>query len=146
MSLKIMRTGGVNPYHYIRHCLFGKWKMTILHHIHTYGSIRFNHTLKTLPISEKVFSQQLKELVEDGLVRRIQYETIPVKVEYVLTPVAEELVPALDILYIWGIRRMNELGIPIDPDAFAVHKSKKYVDVLRDIMEHNNFFPNETPD
>lgn len=123
----------VNPYHYIRHCLLGKWKMTILHHIHTYGNIRFNNTLKTLPISEKVFSQQLKELVDDGLIRRIQYETIPVKVEYVLTPAGERIVPALDQLYIWSIKRMAELKIPIDPDAFLVHKSEKYIEALKDL-------------
>jgi len=128
----------VNPYHYIRHCLLGKWKMTILHHIHTYGSIRFNSTLKTLPISEKVFSEQLKELMKDGLIARRQYETIPVKVEYVLTPAGEQLVPALDILYIWSIRRMDELGIPIDPDAFLVHNSEKYVKALEDIMNSQN--------
>jgi DNA-binding HxlR family transcriptional regulator len=126
----------VNPYHYIRHCLFGKWKMTILHQIHTYGCIRFNHTLRTLPISEKVFSQQLKELVEDGLIKRIQYETIPVKVEYILTPAGEQLVPALDILYIWSIRRMSELKIHIDPDAFLVHKSEKYLEALKEIMDN----------
>ena len=40
-----------NPYHYVLHCIGGKWKMTILHEIHTYGSIRFNQTLKALPIS-----------------------------------------------------------------------------------------------
>lgn len=129
----------VNPYHYIRHCLLGKWKMTILHHIHTYGYIRFNQTLKTIPISEKVFSQQLKELVDDGLIRRIQYETIPVRVEYVLTPAGEELVPALDILFIWSIRRMNELKIPIDPDAFLVHKSEKYMEPLKEFLSNNLF-------
>ncbi len=128
--------GGVNPYHYIRHCLLGKWKMTILHHIHTYGNIRFNQTLKTLPISEKVFSQQLKELVDDGLIRRIQYETIPVKVEYVLTPAGERLVPALDLLYIWSIQRMTELEIPIDPDAFLVHSSEKYVEPLKELISN----------
>ncbi len=125
---------GVNPYHYVRHCLLGKWKMTILHHIHTYGSIRFNQTLKTLPISEKVFSQQLRELMDDGLIRRIQYETIPVKVEYVLTPAGERLVPALDLLYIWSIQRMTELDIPIDPDAFLVHNSEKYVEPLKELI------------
>ena len=34
-----------NPYHYVLHCIGGKWKMTILHEIYTYGSIRFNQTL-----------------------------------------------------------------------------------------------------
>ena len=112
-----------NPYHYVLHCIGGKWKMTILHEIYTYGSIRFNQTLKILPISEKVFSQQLKELVEAGLIRRISYDTVPPKVEYVLTPSGEQLIPALDILYIWSIRQMHDRRIPIDADAFVVHKS-----------------------
>ena len=130
-----------NPYHYILHCIGGKWKMTILHEIYTYGSIRFNQTLKALPISEKVFSQQLRELVEAGLIRRISYDTVPPKVEYVLTPSGEELIPALDVLYIWSIRRMDELGIPIDTNAFAVHKSERYAEKLQDIMEAHNFTP-----
>ena len=68
--------------------------MTILHHIHHYGKIRFNETKKTLGVSEKVLSQQLKELTHDGLVQRIQYNTIPLKVEYILTPLGEDLIPA----------------------------------------------------
>ena len=130
-----------NPYHYVLHCIGGKCNKTILHEIYTHGSIRFNQTLKILPISEKVFSQQLRELVESGLIRRISYDTVPPKVEYVLTPSGEQLIPALDILYIWSIRRMNDLEIPIDANAFTVHKSGKYVDALRDIMEANNFWP-----
>ena len=91
----------------------GNGKMTLLHHIHHYGKIRFNETKKTLGVSEKVLSQQLKELTHDGLVERIQYNTIPLKVEYILTPLGEDLIPALDILYIWSIRRLNELNLPL---------------------------------
>ena len=118
--------------------------MTILHEIHTYGSIRFNQTLKALPISEKVFSQQLRELVEAGLIRRISYDTIPPKVEYVLTPSGEQIIPALDALYIWSIRQMDERGIPIDSDAFVVHTSSKYTEELGDIMQANDFEPGRT--
>lgn len=125
----------INPYHYVNNCISGKWKITILHHIHTYGAIRFNETLKTLPVSEKVLSQQLKELAKDGLVKRIQYDTMPLKVEYVLTPMGAELIPALDLLYIWSIKRMKQLDLPIDPDAFEVHKSEKYVSALKDILD-----------
>lgn len=127
-------TSPVNPYHYILHCVGGKWKMTILHEIYTHGSIRFNQTLKTLPISEKVFSQQLRELMSAGLIHRIAYDQVPPKVEYVLTPSGRELIPALDVLYIWAIRRMNELEIPIDTNAFDVHQSSQYVEALSDIM------------
>ena len=118
-----------NPYHFVANCISGKWKMTLLHHIHHYGKIRFNETKKTLGVSEKVLSQQLKELVNDGLIERI------LKVEYILTPLGEDLIPALDILYIWSVRRLNELDLPIDPDAFKVHDDMKYTDQLIDIMD-----------
>ena len=39
-----------NPYHYALHCLGGRWKMTILHEIYTYGFIRFNRTLNRIRI------------------------------------------------------------------------------------------------
>jgi DNA-binding HxlR family transcriptional regulator len=130
---------GVNPYQYARKCLFGKWKMTILHHIYNNGYIRFNETRKTLPISEKVLAEQLKELADDGLVERIQYNTIPLKVEYVLTDCARELIPALDIMYIWSVKRMHELGIEIDTDAFDVHRSEKYTSELGGIMHELGF-------
>lgn len=125
----------INPYHYVNGCISGKWKFTILHHIHTYGAIRFNETRKTLPVSEKVLSQQLKELAKDGLVERIQYDTMPLKVEYVLTPIGEELIPALDLLYIWSVKRMTELNLPIDTDAFEVHQADKYVTALKDFSD-----------
>lgn len=131
-----------NPYHYALHCIGGKWKMTILHEIYTYGKIRFNQTLKVLPISEKVLSQQLKELTEDGLVQRIvNGNTYPPTISYVLTTVGERLLPVLDILYIWSIQEMDRREIPIDADAFVVHTSQKYVDALKDIMDANDFWP-----
>ena len=116
--------------------------MTILHEIYTYGKIRFNQTLKVLPISEKVLSQQLKELIRDGLVARtVNGDTFPPTIEYALAIEGARLLPALDILYICSIRQMDAKQMPIDADAFVVHQSEKYVDALKDIMEANDFWP-----
>ena len=97
-----------NPYHYVLHCIGGKWKMTILHEIYTYGSIRFNQTLKILPISEKVFSQQLKELVDDGFLVRTDFGEVPPRVEYTLTEQGESFIPILLAMKRWG---EEELGL-----------------------------------
>lgn len=131
---------GTNPYQYALSCLGGKWKMTILHHIHHHGVIRFSKTKKTLPVSEKVLSQQLKELMEDGLIERIQYNTIPLKVEYILTPAGERIIPALDMIYMWSIERMRQLNIEIDPDAFLVHTQKKYHKCVSEIIDNYEQF------
>ncbi len=125
----------MNPYHHIRNCISGKWKMTILHHIHNYGAIRFNQTRNVLPVSEKVLSQQLKELIEVGLVKREVYSTMPLKVEYSLTQSGENIVEALDILFVWAIKDMKDKEIEIDPDAFVVHSNEKYQEALKGIID-----------
>jgi Predicted transcriptional regulators len=126
---------GTNPYIYALSCMSGKWKLSIINHINHYGYIRFSNTKKTFPISEKVLSQQLKELVSDGLVERIQYNEIPLRVEYRLTPAGQKLIPAADLIYAWSIERMSELGIEIDPDAFLVHPEERYNTVVKDILD-----------
>ncbi|MEE0741545.1 MAG: winged helix-turn-helix transcriptional regulator [Emergencia sp.] len=126
---------GTNPYLYALSCISGKWKMSILNHISYYGFIRFSKTRKTFPVSEKVLSQQLKELVADGLVERIQYNEIPLRVEYHLTDAGKKIMPALDLIYVWSINRMREENIQIDPDAFAVHPETKYEVTLKQSLE-----------
>ena len=128
-----MSERGKNPYQYVRHCLMGKWKMSILHYIHYAGVMRFNEALKILPVTEKVLAEQLRELVADGLVERIPYDTLPPKVEYILTDLGKELIPALDMLYIWSIRRLYDLGEKIDSDAFLAHDIPPYSTELKDI-------------
>ena len=129
-------TIGTNPYIYALSCISGKWKMSILNHINYYGFIRFSKTKKTFPISEKVLSQQLKELVADGLVERIQYNEIPLRVEYHLTDAGRKVIPALDLIYVWSINRMRELGEEIDPDAFVVHPESKYEGALKKFLDN----------
>ena len=132
---RVSLAGPTNPYHYIVHCLGGKWKMTLLHEMHTFGRIRFNQTLRVLPVSEKMLSQQLKELADDGLVQRIvDGSTYPPSIDYVLTRAGAQLVPALDALYIWSMRQMHEKGIPVDEDAFTVHQDDHYAEQLRDVV------------
>lgn len=138
----------INPYHFIRYVIGGKWKMTILHDIYMYGTVRFNETAKNLQVSEKVLSRQLKELVDDGLVTRVEYGTIPPKTDYSLTDWGLELIDALDMLYIWSVRRLHDLNLPIDPDAFFAHQGEQYTQHLQHIMDAQESewrYPNHTP-
>ncbi|ATL87300.1 transcriptional regulator, HxlR family [Streptomyces malaysiensis subsp. malaysiensis] len=61
-------------------------------------------------MSEKVLTQQLRELAADGIVHRESYDVVPPKVEYSLTGLGEELNTALRPLGAWGKRRMATLA------------------------------------
>ncbi|MBH0231505.1 winged helix-turn-helix transcriptional regulator [Halobacillus yeomjeoni] len=81
----------------------GKWKTVILWHLGVDGTLRYNELRRLLPgVSHKVLTQQLKELEEDGFINRVQYNTIPPKVEYSMTELGNTLMPILEQMHIWG--------------------------------------------
>ncbi|MFG1427716.1 winged helix-turn-helix transcriptional regulator [Roseixanthobacter glucoisosaccharinicivorans] len=87
----------------------GKWKLLILYHL--YGPPRRFGELRRLVgnVTEKMLSQQLREMSTDGLVRRIDYRTVPPHVEYELTGFGQDLCRSLQPLCEWGTRNMAEL-------------------------------------
>lgn len=88
----------------------GKWKLLIVYHLH--GTRRRFGELRRLvgTVSEKVLSQQLKELVADGLVRRIDFKTVPPHVEYELTAFGLDLCGTMEPACAWGVRNMDEIA------------------------------------
>lgn len=81
----------------------GKYKMTILYTLMTFGVVRFNEMKKYIgAISYKTLSATLKELEADQLVHREEYPQIPPKVEYSLTERGKSLIPILDQMCEWG--------------------------------------------
>ncbi len=81
----------------------GKWKALILWHLGE-STLRFSELKKTLPkITQKMFTQQLRELEASGLVSRFIYTQIPPKVDYSLTPAGRSLLPILETLCQWGL-------------------------------------------
>ena len=65
----------------------GKWKMRILFMVGAHGTLRYGELRKLLDgVTHKMLSNQLKELAADGLVERIDYNEVPPRVEYRLTP------------------------------------------------------------
>jgi DNA-binding HxlR family transcriptional regulator len=85
----------------------GKWKSLILWHLGE-NTLRFSELKKTLPqITQKMLTQQLRDLEADGLVHRLIYTQIPPKVEYSLTDAGKSLLPILDTLCQWGLNYAN---------------------------------------
>ncbi|MFD2703497.1 winged helix-turn-helix transcriptional regulator [Paenibacillus shunpengii] len=80
----------------------GKWKSVILCHL-THGRKRTSDLRRLMPnITQKMLTQQLRELEEDGIVNRISYNEVPPRVEYELTEYGWSLKPILDSMCNWG--------------------------------------------
>lgn len=80
-----------------------KWKVLILRDLFT-GTKRFNELKKSLTgITQKMLTQQLRELESDGIVKRTVYPVVPPKVEYSLTELGLSLRPVIDSMKNWGL-------------------------------------------
>jgi DNA-binding HxlR family transcriptional regulator len=71
---------------------------------------RFNTLLRKIEgLSQKVLSQTLKRLERDGLVSRTAFATVPVTVEYAITPLGRTLAGALGALIEWSERNIDSV-------------------------------------
>ena len=79
-----------------------KWKVLILRDLFT-GTKRFNELKRSLKdVTQKMLTQQLRELENDGIIHREVYPVVPPKVEYSLTELGNTLKPVIDSMYDWG--------------------------------------------
>lgn len=86
----------------------GKWKVVILCHL-TKRTRRTGHLKRLMPgITQKMLTQQLRELEEDGVIVREIYNQVPPKVEYSLTEYGKSLGHILDELCAWGERHIEK--------------------------------------
>lgn len=85
----------------------GKWKSLILWHLF-HKTLRFNELRKLVPnATQKMLTQQLRDLEESGLLIRKVYAEVPPKVEYSLTEFGKSLWPILDAMCTWGREYMS---------------------------------------
>ena len=87
----------------------GKYKPLIIEYLIKEGTKRFNELMRYLSgISQRTLTTQLRELDQDGLIKRTVYAEIPPKVEYSITDKGKTLVPILDLMCEWGAKNMDD--------------------------------------
>ena len=89
----------------------GKWKLRLIYQINTdvrrYGDLR-----RLLPdISEKMLIQELKSLVEYGVLNKKSYNEIPPRVEYTLTDKGKEILPIIELMIKFGTEEQTKNNI-----------------------------------
>lgn len=92
----------------------GKWKPYIIWYLNLAPDegYRYGELKRKIPwtISHKMFSQQLQELKEDGIINRIEYDKKPARVQYALTKAGRLLVPIILYLRDWGAEFGDSFG------------------------------------
>lgn len=79
-----------------------KWKLLILRSL-LKSTKRFGELLREIPdISQKVLTENLKSMEEDGIILRYDYKEVPLKVEYKLSDLGNSLRPIIDVMEQWG--------------------------------------------
>ena len=91
----------------------GKWKCVILFHLLD-GTLRFNEIRRKVPgVTQRMLTNQLRELEDDGLVVRTVYAQVPPKVEYSVSSLGRSLEPILLSLRTWGDLNIGRFGKPV---------------------------------
>lgn len=87
-----------------------KWNLLIIRNL-LERSWRFNELKKSLEgISQKVLTDSLRSMEEDGLITRTVYPEVPPRVEYALSDIGESMRPILTAMQIWGENYKSTLG------------------------------------
>ena len=105
-----------------------KWALLIINAIGNYGNLRFNRLMEELHgISPKTLADTLKQLQEEGLIKRESFAEIPPRVEYSLTGDGDGLRNAVIPILRWAASRKNSRGKKCSPNycQMPVHRIKR---------------------
>lgn len=87
-----------------------KWKLLIIRNLRM-RPWRFNELKKDLDgISQKVLTESLRSMEEDGLITRTVYPEVPPRVEYALSELGQSMSPILDAMQQWGTEYKNSFN------------------------------------
>ena len=83
--------------------LADKWKLMVFHSLRQQPVMRNGELMRTIKgISQKMLTQTLRSLERDGLIERRDYQEVPPRVEYRLTPLGESLCETIGMISNWG--------------------------------------------
>ena len=89
--------------------LSGKWKLPIILAL-SFGNRRFSELARQVQgITDKMLSKELRELEMNELVKRTVYDTVPVVVEYSMTPYGKTLEKLIEELQVWGAKHRKRI-------------------------------------
>jgi DNA-binding HxlR family transcriptional regulator len=92
----------------------GKWKGLILWHLYEKSVLRYGELDRAIPeITQKMLTQQLREMEQNKLVNRKAYNQIPPKVEYSLTQQGKKLGEIFILMKDWGVEYGEQNGVEI---------------------------------
>ena len=95
--------GNKCPTLYTLSLISGKWRLPILWKLSVAETLRFNELKRQVTgITNMMLTESLKDFEMHNIVKRIQYNEIPPRVEYSLTENGQELVSILQDLHKWG--------------------------------------------
>lgn len=84
-----------------------KWSLLVLYTLNLQPTMRFNALRREIPdISQKMLTNTLRTLEEDGLVTRTIYAEVPPRVEYCITDRTRSLLPHVNSLIVWAKENM----------------------------------------
>ena len=88
-----------------------KWKLLIVRDVLT-GPKRFGELRKSLEgISQKVLTDNLRSMEEDGILTRTVYPEVPPRVEYALSALGETMRPIMKAMEEWGMEYKENYGV-----------------------------------
>src|SRR5262245_9359996 len=87
----------------IMRIIAGKWRPAIIYALVTDGTLRFTELRRRIPgVTQRMLTQQLRDLERHGLVERVQHAEIPPRVEYSVTALGRSLHPIFKSVCDWA--------------------------------------------
>ena len=88
----------------------GKWKPAIIYALVMNGTVRFNDLRRMIPkVSQRMLTQQLRDLERHGIVKRVLYPQVPPRVEYSVTRLGRSLHPIFKSVCRWADKNFADV-------------------------------------